>query len=112
MILLWKKVVNNNHESVEKTPRPNTLDIVKIDGRWAQSNYNLITFLDDKTIFSINWDDYKLVKEWGGSPVSLVKERENFTEKEISNIYWGPEEKKYPKLKEQVSVFGEFEKNK
>jgi len=107
-----EKVVNNNNESVEKTPRPNTLDIVKIDGRWAQSNYNLITFLDDKTIFSINWDDYKLVKEWGGSPVSLVKKQAAFTKEEISRIHWGSEEKKYPYLKEEVSVFGEFEKKK
>ena len=58
----------------------------------------------------INWDNFKLTKDWRGLPVSYIKELTKFSDKEIEHIHWGPEEKQHPYLKGVVAVFGEFEK--
>ena len=101
-------------ESVEQTPRPNLLDVVKIDGRWAQvvADGNWIKYLDDQNQIKINWDDFQRTKDWGGLPVWEVKESESFTPEELKRIHWGQEQVQHPHLREEVSVFGEFEKKK
>ena len=101
-----------NSELVEPTPRPNLLDVVKIDGRWAQVKGagNYVTHLDDNSWVAIKWDDFKLTKDWKGLSVIVVKGSTDFTEKELKRIHWGPEQEQHPELREAVSVFGEFEK--
>lgn len=98
----------------EKTPRPNLLDVAKVDGRWVQvgGGGNLIVYLDDGKVDQINWNDFVLKKDWGGRAVKYIKEAANISVEEISQIHWGPEEEEHPYLKEQVRVFGEFEKRK
>jgi hypothetical protein len=109
LVLLWYAF---GMEKFEKcTPHPNTLDVVMIDGRWAQTATDtLINYLDDGSSSHINWEDYTLIKKFDDSIVKYVKNQENFTEKEISRIHWGPEEKEHPYLKEQVKVFGKYQK--
>lgn len=108
-----KEKLPQNQESKEQTPRPNLLDVVKIDGSWAQVIWfgNYIKYLDDESKVPINWDDFMLVKDWNGLTVIEVKESTSFTEKELTHIHWGPEQKQYPYLSGMVCVFGEFEKN-
>ena len=107
-----------SEEIIEEIPRPNLLDIVKIDGKWAQvmTGGNIIRFLYDLSTETINWDDYQMVQSFkapseppyvGGL---IDKKIVTFTETEIQNIRWGTEEKDSPELKLQVKVFGEFEK--
>ena len=99
----------------KKTPPPDLLDVVKIDGRWAQyRGGDLFKFLDDESVEEIELDDLRLAKEYGkASVVSEVKKRENFTPEELSHIHWGSEQSEYPYLREQVRVFGEYKrKNK
>ncbi len=107
-----KQRMPENIESTEPTPRPNLLDVVKIDGHWAQvvGGGKLLLYLDDKSTESIDWNDFKFTKDWKGLPVSFVRESVDFTEKELKRIHWGPEQKYNPSLREEVSVFGEFEK--
>ncbi len=101
-----------NKESTEPTPRPNLLDVVKIDGRWAQTilGGECVRYLDDDSKVFINWDDFIFVKDWKTLPVWKVKESTSFTKKELRQIHWGPEQEKHPYLREAVRVFGEFEK--
>lgn len=96
----------------EQTPRPHLLDIVKIDGRWAQVilGGRHIRYLDDESEVSINWDDFLLTKDWKGWPVGDVKKSASFTEEELKHIHWGPEQEQHPYLREEVRVFGEFER--
>ena len=109
-----QKPAAENRDNGEMSP-PNLLDIVKIDGRWAQySGGNLFKFLDDESVEEIELDDFRLAKEYGkASVVSEVKKQEKFTPEELSHIHWGSEQDQYPHLREQVRVFGEYErKNK
>jgi hypothetical protein len=101
---------SENGETREPTPRPNLLDVVKIDGRWAQVilSGRDIAYLDDGTSVEINWDNFIVVKEWKGLPVWKVRESTYFTDKELGHIHWGPEQKQHPHLKEEVRVFGEY----
>ena len=98
-------------EPRETFERPHELDVVKIDGRWAQAKSSArITYLDDMSDALIDWHDYRMIKDWKGWMVQIVKEITAFSAQELKNIHWGPEEKEHPHLKEVVSVFGEFEK--
>lgn len=98
-----------NNEGIH---RPHLLDVVKVNGRWAQVQFagNHITYLSDGVMDEIDWKNYVLKKDWKGLSVSTVKKVEVFSDEEIAQIHWDPEEKEHPKLKEQVSVYGEFEK--
>lgn len=101
-----------NQEPKEKTPRPNTLDVIKIDGRWAQviAPGGSIKYLDDESLAFIDWQDYLYIKDWEKLTVSDVKKLSNFPKEELERVHWGPEQKKHPYLREQVRVFGEFNK--
>ena len=101
-----------NEESVEKVSQPNLLDVIKINGRWAQVilGGDNIRYLDDYSIEVINWEKYQLVINWKGLAVISVKESCHFSEVELQRIHWGSEQKQHPRLKENVAVFGEFEK--
>ena len=105
-------------ESPEKFPA--TLDIIKIDGRWAQVStaakdlgFVTVRFLDDGTVERADLGEYYLAREFGlGATVGSLKEisGQGLSAKEAENVRWGPEEKDHPHLKGMVTVFGEYKK--
>jgi len=74
------------------------LDVVKIDGRWAQVilGGKTVRYLDDKSETFINWDDYNCrffdkYKEGGRTNVwvlDLVEENQ-ITQNEYESVVWG-----------------------
>lgn len=100
-----------NEMPPELTSRPELLDIIKIDGRWAQvrGGRSYIKYLDDGSTVPIDWDDFKLIERIHGA-VKFIKNQEGFSKEEIANIHWGPEQEQNPALKEEATVFGKFEK--
>lgn len=92
---------------------PHTLDLVKIDNRWAQVlSQTLIKFLDDGSAMNIDFGDYEMVRSFRGFPLNMMESEfgEKISEKELQNVHWGPEQKDYPYLKGEVEVFGEYVK--
>lgn len=97
------------NESPAETPQPNELDLVKINGRWAQviSAGQRVKYLDDLKTEVIDWNDYKVLRSfnlpiWG---IELLY-GEKLTGEEMQNVRWGPEETAQPELKKNVRVFG------
>ncbi len=73
-----------------KSTSPRPLDIIRIDGRWAQFwGGDLLKYLDDFSIEAVNLDDLRLVSEYrtcvGNADVSGIP---GFTRSEIDNIRW------------------------
>ncbi len=95
---------------------PPELEIVRIEGRWAQviSGSTYVKYLSDpQSPVSISWEDWKLVKLYTSDVVVarfLEIDRNAFDDSELSAIHWGAEQKENPELKKQVHVFGAFEK--
>jgi hypothetical protein len=91
---------------------PALLDVVKLDGRWAQvrGGGGAILFLDNGEARPIEWGNYRMVRSFGASQaIDFVQEQgERFTDEEIERVHWGPEEERHPELKKQVRVFGEY----
>lgn len=98
----------------EEKNGPMPLDIIKIDGRWAQVmapqisslDTTAIVWLDDKSGDSIDILDYKL-KQYYGCTSGIL--RPFFSDDEFKNIHWASGETG-DYLKSQVNVFGEYEK--
>ncbi|MDP3956589.1 MAG: hypothetical protein Q8P97_01160, partial [bacterium] len=91
--------------------RPELLDVVKIDGRWAQViiGGDTVSFLDTGEKEPIDWSEYELTSVFRGAVFDVMKlPGQEFKEEEIDNIRWGPEAKKHPELKLEVRVFGEY----
>ena len=101
-----------------RTPRPNLLDVVMIDGKLAQ-----VLPVDDRICFLkerartgkinapiINWDDYDgiVVDE----EVQDLVARGEITNDEYNAIHYGPEQKESPHLRDYVTFFGRFTKKK
>ena len=106
-------------KSVEgQYPRP--LDIIKIDGRWAQiihigegpNHRSRIRYLDDMSSSEVYLSLYALKKIYNVGVNLAVEAGLEFTRTELKNIYWGSEEAKHPELKLIVTVFGEYETKK
>jgi hypothetical protein len=103
-------------EVLEQAPCPSLLDVIRINGRWAQVGPSLdtINFLDDnnRTMHQIDWNAYKLTRKYKGVKVAMYRrfEPEAMTNTEAENIYWGEEQKENPDLKKLVAVFGEYER--
>ena len=94
-----------------QTKKPNLLDIARIDERWVQVCFDRchIMYLNNSSFKRINWNDYKLVRSLPGLSVGyLIQHGERFTNQEVANIHWGPEDKEHPNLKLEVRVFGEY----
>jgi len=94
-------------------PRHTLLDIVKLDGRWAQIVSSIkVRFLADGSLEDIDWLKYEMVKDHHGQAVNTLIHHSDakFSEAELQNIYAGPEGKAYPDYKLEVSVFGEYRK--
>jgi hypothetical protein len=93
---------------------PNLLDIVRVNNRWAQVilDGRSIKYLDDNSLERIEWIDYLKVREYRPSSVLFLKfdGHEQFTDSEIENIHWGPEQNEHPYLKQLVKVFAEYVK--
>lgn len=103
----------------ERIPLPSTLDIILINGRWAQvefpqrydpagniSETTSVLWLDDKSFDHLDLSKYKLV-QYPVMYVSAIKDK--FTPEQINNIHWGSEQEQYPHLKLAVTVFGKYE---
>ncbi len=114
-------MVKNKENTIESAvPQPNTLDIIKVDGRWAQifvggDAIDLpkpMKYLDNGEDSEITFNDYEFTKDWKSLPVALLKSKfgETFNDEEITRIHWGSEQENNPELKEFVSVFGEYTK--
>lgn len=112
-----KENINLPLSHTEEVPKPALLDIVKIDGVWAQvCQMNMVRFLDDGRYERINWDDYNLVRNYMDKLMHFVqyfKETGEISQDQINKMYWGSEQKELgDAIKEQITVFGEFEKKK
>lgn len=102
-------------ENKTNQERPGILDIVKIDGRWAQvmAGGGIVHFLDTGEMKEIDWNMYQLKEVFNQSAKTVMELfGQNFRDEEIERIFWGGEEKKYPHLRLVVNVFGEYERKK
>lgn len=93
----------------EPTPVPAILDVVKIDGRWAQVIFGggAVRFLDDNSAQPIEWNDYRLTQPLNTHVRDI---QDQFTDAQIANIRWGEGQEQTPYLKLEVDVFGEYVK--
>src|SRR3989344_6573006 len=99
---------------------PDTLDVIKINGRWAQffhtgmfgdehgnkEAYMLVKWLDSRE------SEHILIKDVKGKSyfAKIVRDiKDQLSEVEYSTIHWGPEEKEDPNIRDLVTVWGEFE---
>ncbi|MEK7528505.1 MAG: hypothetical protein AAB592_01950 [Patescibacteria group bacterium] len=113
----YEKLSEEVVEDTAETPRPNLLDVCKIDGRWAQCviGGDSIQWLDNppNSPERINWNDYQLVRKWRGVSVKLYRQYEpaEISDEQVQKIHFGPEEVRDPDYyKQQVRVFGEYKK--
>lgn len=91
------------------------LDLVKIDGKWAQvfGAGRFAKFLDTGTTIDVDWNKLVLERKFDTSLANVLKfEGETITDDEKAMIHWGGEEKKLPRLREQVTVFGLYSSQK
>lgn len=95
---------------------PNCLDIIRLEGKWAQviglaGNKADVKYLDDCSHMHIDLQDYQLTNIFD-KPISLLEEALGFenllTVEEIENTQWSPEQQQYPHLKKYITVFGEY----
>jgi|GEM_PF-1953155 len=114
---------NNNEKiffkkTVEQTPHPNLLDVVKIDGRFAQvlGGGNYIKYLDDKSISSINWEEYFFKKFTDNNHyrdklyVSDLLEKKLISFEEYMSVHWNEDKKEDIDNKRNVIFFGIYKK--
>ena len=111
-----------NRELAEPTPRPSLLDVIKIDGRWAQVilGGDTVRYLDDKSETRINWDDYnchffdkyKKANKTNIWVKDLVEENQ-ITKDEYETVVWGSiNESPTEHNKVFVTVFGVYTRKK
>ena len=108
-----KKMFKPEQEPNKITPEPATLDVVSIDGRWAQMITNdLIVWLDSgDTTQKINWADYNYEPfDREGTLVRDLVDTGQLGDVEYNNVHWGPEEKESKNWKGMVTAFGRFTK--
>ena len=91
---------------------PRTLDIIKVDNRWAQVGSSTteeisMFYLENKILNRINPAYYELTK-LVNLPIYLLP-KDLLSKTEINNVRWGPEQEDFPELKMQVNVFGVYE---
>lgn len=93
---------------------PDTLDVIKINGRWAQVIGGLfhdcgIKYLKDGSMENVDLNDYKFspLKE---TLVEDLLESPNgeFGDEEFENVYFDADTAKDYNAKMEVTVFGEF----
>lgn len=102
---------NPFESGAEKIPQPGTLDIMMIDGRWAQYLGGGITWLDTGEQMLINLADYVVEREVNFN-VDLVNQMQqvgrdtlSLSEAEIARIHWqAGNNTRY--LQGQVNIYG------
>ncbi len=111
------EAINHNEQKESQTQHPSLLDVVKIDGKWAQviPRLDRIAFLDEKkgekynVIHEINWDDYGF-KKLDTICVTDLLESGKISDEDFNKVHWGHEQKANPNLRGYVTVFGEYKK--
>ncbi len=97
---------------------PATLDVVKIDGRWAQVAASkagggevVVKFLDNDEVAGLDLADYELTRKFN-MVVSHLRQffGEELPKEQAEKVHWGPEETEKPELRGLVTVFGEYKK--
>ncbi len=98
---------------------PANLDVVMIDGKWAQilsapikhaQKLFTIRFLSGQgPIKHINFDDLSTVRKINICVGDVGIFGFKFNQDELDKIYWGPETEKKPELKKEVMVFAEYQ---
>lgn len=111
-------------EKDHKKFRPALLDVINIDGRWAQVGpaSDKIRFLDERVqdknkTHIVNWDEYefefvfpdKLKIQYQASVQDLLN-KGMISQKEFDVVHWGPEQEEHPYLRGQVSIGGVYKK--
>lgn len=105
-------------ETPTETPEPGTLDIIRIDGRWAQCRAKgYVRFLDeegqsDQSLIMINWSEHRLLKKYtAGVDIGLFRQvyPEAITDKEIENAHYATGEDDFGH-KLEIRLFGEYER--
>lgn len=106
-----------------KEPGPESwfglLDIIKIDGRWAQiisgvtkkkddSTTPLVHYLDDNSISHVNFQEYELSRHLDTRVATILKTGE-LSADEFKNVHWDSDNIG-TEMSLWVHVFGEFEK--
>lgn len=109
-------------ENRQSAPCPHLLDVVQVDGRWAQvimtgKLNNTIKYLDDQSIEHIKWEEFdcKTFSKYPNTTFIYVGDllREGkISPNEYEKIHWGPEQEEYPFLKKNVEVFGIYTRKK
>jgi len=94
------------------TPRPNMLDIVKIDGKWAQVvSSDKVKYLSDRnSVAEVDWDKYTYQRDFNFLTAVDLVDRSEISDSEFMVIYWGTEQEKNPDIRRNVTVFGIFTK--
>jgi hypothetical protein len=91
--------------------KPALLDIIRLDGSWAQmGGSRTAIYLKNRSCIEVDFGKYKIIKDYCSMPVWYVTRHQGavFSDGEMANIRWGPEQEKHPELKAQVSVFAEY----
>jgi|GEM_PF-6393960 len=100
-------------ERFRERRNPEPLDIIQVDGRWGQVKGNsqptTIKWLDDNSFENIDLGKYRKIEQFSG--ITVKKMRDEFTETELENVWWGSEQEKHPHLKLLVTVFGRYVKD-
>ena len=108
---------NIKRETEQKIEYPPTLDIIKINGRWAQTYTSsieiLINYLDNNEKEHINLNEFELISKYDTSVNMLDQVNEKISDIEIQNIYYDSETMKLSEevqliRKGWVHVFGEY----
>ena len=99
-------------ESKKEVPRPGLLDIVRIDGEWAQVilDGDVVKFLKTGKDIYIDWDKLQLTRRFD-LPIFALQEVFGLalSPDEEGRVWWGSEQETTPRLRGLVHVFGEYE---
>ncbi|MFH1610396.1 MAG: hypothetical protein ABIA91_00730 [Patescibacteria group bacterium] len=110
-----------NIEKQEKTPKPNLMDIVEIDGDLAQVIVagDTVKYLDSKEDVAINWDDYDYTPFSKGKSATFENvfnvgdlcDKGMITKKQYASIVYSTlDEDPQDICKKFVKVFGKYTK--
>lgn len=101
-------------EELTQTPRPNLLDIIILNGKWAQvcNIQCVVKYLENKNHIKVDWDKLRLVRRFEDATVASIRQEIPFSNQEYRNIYAGPDQDIKLELREGVNIFGEYERVK
>ncbi|MBI5404698.1 MAG: hypothetical protein HY976_00560 [Candidatus Kerfeldbacteria bacterium] len=108
--------MNERSPEFEPPAAPGMLDLVRLDGRWAQvmsgPETSIVTYLDDGASSDIRWSDYRLLQKLDTHVENLVRRTGlSLIPEEFSRIHTGPDQRTHADAANDVHVFGEYAKN-